>query len=112
MVLDCLEQRPLEQELFRENVLTCGFRGGAFRFERANLQDLPRIVPFIDGRANVKSLLTLQAYECCVRKASENLGDFSLADPCFPFKEKRFPELKGDKNRGGETAIDDVLLFS
>jgi hypothetical protein len=110
-LLDGAEQRPLDQKGIGEQ-LTLG-RSWIQRvraFEQSNLEDLPRVVPLVDGVADVEALVALQADQLGVERGREDFRHFGLADPGLAFEEQRPLQAQREIGRDGEPSPGDVLL--
>ena len=67
--VDRLEQRPLDQERFAVQLAPRAARDRApAAFEDAQLEQLPRVVPLVDGVADVEPLVALQADQIGVER--------------------------------------------
>jgi hypothetical protein len=55
----------------------------AGRFDRAQIEHLTRVIPLIDRRGRVETLIALEANQRRLEHIGEDLGDFGLADAGF-----------------------------
>ena len=81
------------------------------RFGEANLDHLPRIIPFVHGRCGVEAFVALQADQRTAERAREHLGDFGLADTCLAFEKKWAAKLERKEHAGGEPAVGEVVVL-
>ena len=107
--LEGLQQRALDEIALREEV---AFEGAAVDiaagFGEADRHHLAGIVPFVDGRGDVETLVALQADEPAPEGGGQNLRDLGLADAGLPFEEERPPELEGEKEHRRQRPVGDV----
>ena len=110
-LLDGAQQRPLDQKRLREQLAR---RGGAIdlacRFDHPDLEQLPRVVPFVHRLADVESFVTLQANQRRLQRGGEDLGDLGLADTRFAFEKERTLQPQREIDGNGEPPLGDVLL--
>jgi hypothetical protein len=59
---------------------------------RADREELALVVPFVNGRVGVETLVALQADEPRPQHLGQRFADFGLADPGFSFDQQRPPE--------------------
>ena len=83
----------------------------AGRLHQPDLQQLFGVIPLVDSRVDVQPFITLQTDQRCVKPLGQHFGDLCFADPGFSFEKKRAFELEGQVDRGGQTAVADVVLF-
>ena len=102
--LDRLEHRPADQELAAEQL--CLVDGT--RLRGPNVQQLPRVVPLINGVRDVEPLVALQANQGHPERARDRLGSLCLADPRFAFEQQRLLERERRLKRGRQAAIRQV----
>ena len=88
--VDRLQERSFEQELLAEDVAP-GRLGvdSAGHLEGAQVEHLARVVPLVDRRARVETLVALEPDERRVEDRREDLGDLGLADARFALEEQR-----------------------
>ncbi len=93
VVVDRLQQRPLEQEalvvqlvLQRVGAHAGGLAGG---LGGAQVEQLAGVVPVVDGLAGVDALVALQADQLAAGPAGEHLGHLGLADPGLALQQQR-----------------------
>ena len=67
----------------------------AFCFRQADLDHLCRVVPLINCRGKVQSLITLQADKIPAKDCAEHFGDFGLSNAGFAFQEQRPAHFQG-----------------
>src|SRR5260370_2563465 len=106
-----VEQRPAERELGDEDLL---LRGPAVfdLAEKADVEQLPRVVPLIHGVREVDARVALQAGEARGEHLGHDLGGLGLADTGFALDEQRLLELQRQEDGRGETAIADVAALA
>ena len=84
--LDRLEQRPADQELGPEELLL----GDRPLLRRADVQQLPRVVPLVDGVRDVEALVALEPDQPRGQRRGERLRRLGLADPASPSSRSGF----------------------
>ncbi len=72
--------------------------------EQPDLEDLPRVVPFVDRVADVDALVALQPDELGVERGGQHLRDLRLADAGLTFEEQRPPQPKREIHRHRQAA--------
>src|SRR5581483_4295089 len=107
-VRDRAEQRTPDQERLRIQLVL----GDAFVRDLggAQVQQLARVVPFVDGLRDVDALVALQADELAAGPAGENLADLGLADTGLAFEQQRTLQLEREEDRGGQTLVGYVVV--
>ena len=109
-LLDGAEQRPLDQERVREELALRRPRIQRVRtFEQSNLENLPRVVPLVDGVADVEALVALQANQLRAERGGEDLGHLGLADARLAFEKQRPLQAQREIGRHGEPSPGNVL---
>ena len=84
-----LQQGPLDEEPLAEQPGRCRLAVNVSAgFQQAYLQQLPGVVPLIDGVAYIQPLVALQAYEGSVEGGGQGAGDLGLADAGLSFEEQ------------------------
>ena len=104
---DRLEQRPLEQELFAEDLRFALFERGAPGLAQARAQHLARVVPLVQRRHRVEAFVALQPNQPRAQHLGEDLGALGLADAGRAFDQQRLLEREHDLQRGRERLVDD-----
>ena len=109
--VDRLKQRSLEQEALVVQ-LAAGRRleKSASRFENPELQQLPRVVPLVDGMRDVESLVALESKEVGVERRCGGRGQRRLPDACLPFEKQRLAQPEGKEKRHSEPTVGHVVL--
>jgi hypothetical protein len=107
---DGLQKGPLDEVLFVKDILEI-IQVLLVRLGQLYAQDLFGVVPFVYRRVGVEAFITLLSNETAVQSLAQNLGQFSIAYPCFTLEEQRFFHLEGQVNDGGKLAIANVILF-
>src|SRR5688572_9621501 len=79
------------------------------RFEQADLEDLPRVVPLVDRALEIEPLVALEADQRAIEHRRQHLGDLGLADAGLALEEERLAEAEREEDGGGETAIRHVV---
>ena len=92
------EERALHQEVRSEQILDVSL--GVGRVHRADRDQLPRVVPFVERLRGIDPLVTLQADQPPAQQLSEHLRDLGLADPGLTFEQERLPEGEREVDRG------------
>jgi hypothetical protein len=78
--------------------------------EDPQLQQLARVVPFINGVADVEAFVALQADQVGIERRSRGGGERRLPDASFALEKQRPSETKGQEQRDGEPLVGDVAL--
>jgi len=109
---DRAQQRTLEQERLTEDLrLTLArARGAPTRLLQLDVQELLRVVPFVERRGDVEPLVALQANELRVERPREDFRDFGLADARMSFDEQRLAQRHREIRRRRRFAVGDVRL--
>ena len=107
---DGLHERALKQKLAAEDRsiefgTTC-----RVSLSEANMQDLTRVVPFIQRCARVQTLIALQADKGGVERAGQHLGDLGLADARFALQQDGLTEIKGQLGGQAQGAVGHVIV--
>src|SRR5215469_13700758 len=103
-----LEQGALEKELFAKNVLFLLFDGLLCFFLDFYGQQLLLIVPFVNRRAHIQTLVTLQPDKARPQHCGEYLSHLRLAQARVTFNQKRLVELHRQVNGGSQRAVGDI----
>jgi hypothetical protein len=105
-----LEQRPLEQEARREDVVGERFPiGVSGRLREADLDHLPWIVPLVGGGRDVEPFVALEPDELPVECLRQHLGG-SVLRTRLAFEEHRAAHLERQERAGREAAVGDVIV--
>ena len=99
-----LHEEALGVELVLDDLLP-------LRFDRAEVQQLARVVPLVDGLGGVDALVALQAHELAARPARQHLGDLGLADARLALEQQRALQAYREEDRGGEALVGQVLVL-
>ena len=94
LVRNGLQERALDQEIGAEDVAQAFLLGSAARLQQPDLQHLARIVPFVDGRADVEPLIALQANQARAERLGQHLGHLRLACAGLTFQEQRLAQAQ------------------
>src|SRR5437773_7821913 len=107
LVVDRVQQRPPQQELLTEDL---AFREPAILalVEQPDVQELARVVPFIDRVREVDAFVALQADQPRAEHVGHDLGRFGLADPGLALDEQGLFELQGEVDGGRQRPVADV----
>ena len=109
-LLDGAKQGPLDEEGIREEFpLGCPRIQRVRPLEQPNLENLPRVVPLVDGVADVEAFVTLQPNQLGIERRGEHLGHFRLPDAGLTFEEERPLQAQREIRGDGESAAGDVL---
>ena len=107
--LQRLQQRPFDQKPVGEDRaldLASVFLG---RLGEADLDHLARIVPLVDRRGDIETLVALQADEPALQCRRQHLGDLGLAHPGLAFEKQRPLQMQRQVHRRRQAAIGDVI---
>jgi hypothetical protein len=107
---DRAQQRALEEKRLTEDLRFALADRLSRAFTELDVQQLLRVIPFVQRRAGVEALVALQAYQLGVENSGEHLGDFSFPNARRIFDEERFVQGHREVGRGGGRAIRDVAL--
>ena len=109
--VDRLQQRPLDQERFAVQLPPSAgavqLPGG---FENAQLDELPGVVPLVDGVGDVESFVALQPDEIGLERCGDRSGQRGLPDAGLSFDKQRPTEPKRQEEGDGEAVVGDVVL--
>ena len=101
MRFERLQQRPLDQIFFREDiVLEFGPVRRAARFGETDRHHLPGIIPFVNSRGDIEPLIALQPDVIAAERFRQNLGDFRLADTGLPFQQNGAAKFQRKEDHG------------
>src|SRR5262249_9468346 len=104
--IDRLQQRAFHEKRFAvELAVRTVARQRVRRIEDAELEQLPRIVPFVQRVTDVEPLVALQADQIGPERRSQRPGERRLPDAGLSFEEQRPFETQREKERHGETAV-------
>ena len=76
------------------------------------MEQLARVVPFIDGVSEVDAFVALQPDEPRAEHVGHDLRGLSLADARLALDEERLFELQGKEYRRGEAAVADIAALA
>src|SRR2546426_5278886 len=110
MMCDGLQQRPLQQKRLTEDLTLSGLKRHLAVLEHPDVQQLALIVPFIQRRRGIQSLVTLQADEVGVQSPGHYFGHLGLPDPGASFDQQWLAQLNGQIDRRGQRLVSDVAL--
>ena len=102
--LDRLEQRPPDEELRPEQLLL-GHR--AF-LRRADVEQLARVVPLVDGVRDVEALVALEPDQPRAEDARQRLRRLRLPHARLALEQQRLLEREREVERGREAAVRQV----
>src|ERR1019366_4432343 len=80
------------------------------RLRGAEGQQLTRVVPFVDRLGGVDSLVALQADQLAAGPTGQHPGQLGLADAGLTLEEQWPLEPQGEKYRGGEAFVREVVV--
>ena len=103
--VDRLEQRPADQELGPEELV---LRHGAL-LRGADVQQLARVVPLVDGVRDVEALVALQPDQPGAGRDGERLGGLRLADARLALEQQRLLEREREEERRREAPVGQVV---
>jgi hypothetical protein len=102
-----LQDRSFEQKCFGEQVsVSDGFRT---RFRESNGEELPLVIPLVQGLADGQALVTLKPDQRDVEGPRQRLGCRGFADSWFALKKQRSAEDDREVERGREAFVDEVV---
>ena len=106
-VVDRVQQRPPQQELGTEDL---PFRQPTVLalVQQPDVEQLARVVPFIDRVREVDALVALQTDQPRAEHVGHDLGRLGLADPGLALDEQRFFELQGEVDGSRQRPVADV----
>ena len=76
------------------------------------MQELLRVVPFVQGAIVVQPFVALQSHQFAAPDRSQRLSQFRLADTGRPFEQERAPQRRRQMNDYRELVIGNVVLLS
>ena len=74
-------------------------------FGQADLDHLPRHVPFVRGLRDVQAFVALHAQQRCLQRGGQRLGELGLADAGLAFQQQRALQLQRQEHGGGQAAV-------
>src|SRR5450759_957327 len=111
VVVDGIQQRAPQEELGTEDLALR--RAYVVRLaQKADVEQLARIVPLIDRVRQVDALVALEADEAGTQHVGHDLGRLGLADTGLAFDEQRFLELQRKEDRGRKASVTDVATLA
>ena len=103
--VDRLEQRPPDQELRPEELLL----GDRALLRGADVEQLARVVPLVDGVRDVEPLVALEPDQPRVERRRERLRRLRLADAGLALEQHRLLEREREEERRREPAVREVV---
>ena len=76
------------------------------------MEELARIVPVVNGLADVDTFVTLQANKLGVASLGNDFCKFCFTNASFTFKEKWTIQRERKKNRSRNTVVNEVVVSS
>ena len=76
------------------------------------MQELPRVVPLVQGLARVDSLVALQSDQVRPEDGGERLGRLRLSDSGFTLEQQRTVHLEREVHPDRQAVIAQVVRFS
>ena len=111
--IDRLQQRALDQEgIAIELAMRLVAAQLAGRVEDAQLEQLARVVPLVDGVADVEAFVALQANQVGVERGGNRCRQRGLADAGLALEEQRASETQGQEQRDRQALVGDVALVA
>src|SRR5205807_8321253 len=104
VVVDRIEQRAAKQELRAEDLALGRFSVLPLPHQ-PDMEELARIVPFVDRVRQVDAFVALQADQARAQDVGHDLGRLRLADARFAFYEQRLLQLERQEDRGCERPV-------
>ena len=109
--IERLQEGTLDEELLAEQLaLRRCLIDVAGRLQQPDVQQLPRVVPLVNGLAYVQPLVALQPDEARAQRRRQHLGDLRLADARLAFEEERPLQRQREVDRHRQRAVGDVQL--
>ena len=108
VVRERAQQRALHQETLRVQLVLVDAL--VTRLDRAQVEELARVVPLVDGLRRVDALVALQPDQLAAGPPREHLGDLGLADAGLAFEQQRPLEAQREEDRGREALVGEVLV--
>ena len=105
VAVDRLEQRPPDQVLRPEELLLAD---GAF-LRGADVEQLPRVVPLVDGMRDVEALVALEPDQARPEDGREGFRRLGLPDPGLALEEHGLREDEREVERGREPPLGQVV---
>ena len=109
--IDRLQQRALDQERIAielaMRLVAAQLAGG---IEDAQLQQLPRVVPLVDGVADVEALVALQPNQVGAERRGRRGGQRGLADAGLAFQKERPSQPQRQKQRHRQALVGHVVV--
>ena len=102
------QQGPADEEALREQLVLDVL---APCLGRPDVQQLARVVPFVDGLGGVDALVALQAQQLAAGPAREHLGHLGLADSGLALEEQWAVEPQGQEDGGGQALVGQVAVL-
>ena len=103
--VDRLQQRPPDQELGAEQLVL----GDRSFLRCADMEQLARVVPFVDGVRDVEALVALQPDQPRGQRPGEGLRRLGLPHPGFALQQHRLLQGQGEEERGREPSVGEVV---
>ena len=108
--LERLQQRPLDQEALREDVvLEPRAVLVALGLGDADGDHLRGIIPFIDRGCDVEALVALQPDEAASERRGQDLGDLGLADFRLAFEKNRSAHFQRQKQHRAKRTVGQIF---
>ena len=102
----------MDQELVREDVgLEAGPIRHTRRFGNPDLDHLARVVPLIDGRRHVQTLVTLESDQAPLESRGQDLAHLGLADPGLSLEEEWPPQTQRQVDGRSERPVRYITLL-
>ncbi len=110
--VQCLQQRPADQEAFAEDVFLEFFpRARVFGFRHADFDHLALVIPFVHGRCDVQAFVALQADQLAAEDLRQHLGDLGLAYAGFAFQKQRPAHAQREKHRRRQRPLGNIFAL-
>ena len=94
VVVDRVQQRPALEELRAEQLVQALLAAaGLGGLERADVEQLPGVVPVVEGVRDVDALVALEADQAGAEDVGHHLGELGLADPASPSSSSGFSSI-------------------
>ena len=105
---DGFEQGAFEQKVPLENMIFPFRRGQVFIFRNFYGEQLPLVIPFVDGGLGVEAFVTLKPDQRTIENLRQAFADLGFADTGIAFQQQRSLQPVHQGQRRGELRVGDV----
>ena len=103
------QERALHQEAFGVELVLVDLRSA--RLDRAQVQQLARVVPLVHGLGRVDPLVALEAHELGAGPIGKHLRDLGLADARLTLEQQRPPEPQREEDRRRQPFVGQIVVL-